>query len=74
MTLLIEEGGESIAGAVYDPMLDELFSAEKGGGAFSTVNGWCAAKKATSRTCRRGGLPVPGQVKSLSVWTSIIPR
>lgn len=30
----LEENGESIAGVVYDPILDQLFSATRGGGAF----------------------------------------
>jgi myo-inositol-1(or 4)-monophosphatase len=30
----LEENGESLAGVVYDPILDQLFSATRGGGAF----------------------------------------
>lgn len=30
----LEENGESIVGVVYDPILDQLFTATKGGGAF----------------------------------------
>lgn len=30
----LEENGETIAGVVYDPILDQLFSATRGGGAF----------------------------------------
>ncbi len=34
VTLALERGGELIAGVIYDPMRDELFTAEKGAGAF----------------------------------------
>ncbi len=34
VTLGLEKGGELIAGVVFDPNRDELFSCEKGGGAF----------------------------------------
>ncbi|TAN63071.1 inositol monophosphatase [bacterium] len=34
VSVAFEEDGEVIAGAVYNPMLDELFSGEKGKGAF----------------------------------------
>ena len=37
VSLGLERDGELIAGVVYDPLRDELFSAEKGGGA--TLNG-----------------------------------
>jgi myo-inositol-1(or 4)-monophosphatase len=68
MTVLIEEGGELIAGAVYDPMLDELFSAEKDGGAY--LNGErlvCGEEGNVENVIVGAGLPVPGQVKSVGV-------
>ncbi len=34
VSIALEQAGEIILGAVYDPMRDELFSAEKGGGAY----------------------------------------
>ncbi len=34
VTLALERAGELIAGVIYDPTRDELFTAEKGGGAF----------------------------------------
>src|SRR5579863_7490341 len=34
VTLAIEKGGELIAGVIFDPSRDELFTCEKGGGAF----------------------------------------
>ncbi len=33
-TLALEHNGELIAGAIYDPLRDEMFLAERGGGAF----------------------------------------
>lgn len=34
VTLALEKGGELIAGVIFDPNRDELFTCEKGGGAF----------------------------------------
>jgi myo-inositol-1(or 4)-monophosphatase len=34
VTLAVEKAGELIAGVVYDPTRDEMFAAEKGGGAY----------------------------------------
>jgi myo-inositol-1(or 4)-monophosphatase len=34
VTLALEHAGEVVAGVVYDPLRDEFFSAEKGGGAY----------------------------------------
>ncbi len=34
VTLGLERAGEMIAGVIYDPMRDEMFAAERGGGAF----------------------------------------
>jgi myo-inositol-1(or 4)-monophosphatase len=34
VTLALERAGELIAGCIYDPLRDEMFSAERGGGAF----------------------------------------
>lgn len=34
VSIALQEGDETIVGVVYDPMRDELFHAEKGGGAF----------------------------------------
>ncbi len=34
VSIAVEQKGELVAGAVYDPNFDELFSAEKGGGAY----------------------------------------
>ncbi len=64
----IEEAGEIVVGVVYDPMLDELFSAERGGGAF--LNGRRLAVGAVpspEASVVGASLPVPGQVKSVPV-------
>jgi len=34
VTMALEQAGEMVAGVVYDPLRDEFFSAEKGGGAY----------------------------------------
>jgi myo-inositol-1(or 4)-monophosphatase len=34
VTLALERGGETIAGVVYDPLRQEMFTAERGGGAY----------------------------------------
>ena len=34
ISLALEHGGDVVAGVIYDPLRDELFRAEKGGGAF----------------------------------------
>src|SRR5579863_5694635 len=47
VTLAIEKGGELIAGVIFDPNRDEIFTCEKGGGAF--LNG---ARIGVSRTAR----------------------
>ena len=39
MTISIAEGGRLVAGVVYDAMLDELFSAELGGGSMDSGSG-----------------------------------
>jgi myo-inositol-1(or 4)-monophosphatase len=70
VVITIEEAGEITAGVVYDPMLDELFSAETGGGAF--LNGRrlrMAPVPSPEASVVGAGLPVPGQVKSVPVET-----
>ncbi len=47
VTIAIERRGEVVAGVTYDPNQDELFSAEKGSGAF--VNGRRLSVSSTSR-------------------------
>lgn len=67
MTISIVENGELVAGVVYDAMLDELFSAERGGGAY--LDGQrieCVSSKGTEDVLVGAGLPVPGQLKAVS--------
>ncbi|MDM9624831.1 inositol monophosphatase family protein [Rhizobium sp. S152] len=67
MTISIVENGILVAGVVYDAMLDELFSAELGGGAY--LNGSrieCVANGDIENVVVGAGLPVPGQVKAVS--------
>ncbi len=67
MTISIVENGELVAGVVYDAMLDELFSAELGGGAY--LDGQrieCVGSKGTEDVLVGAGLPVPGQLKAVS--------
>ncbi len=67
MTIAIAESGQIVAGVVYDPMLDELFSAELGGGAY--LNGErisCIDNSDIENVVVGAGLPVPGQVKAVS--------
>jgi myo-inositol-1(or 4)-monophosphatase len=67
MTISIVEQGVLVAGVVYDAMLDELFSAELGGGAY--LNGeklHCANVADVENVLVGAGLPIPGQVKSVS--------
>jgi myo-inositol-1(or 4)-monophosphatase len=66
--ITLEEAGALVAGVTYDPMLDELFSAEAGGGAF--LNGRRLAMQpvpSPEASVVGAGLPVPGQVKSAPV-------
>ncbi|MBX5148863.1 inositol monophosphatase family protein [Rhizobium lentis] len=70
ITISIAEGGRLIAGVVYDPMQDELFSAEIGGGAY--LNGErirCADVADIENVLVGAGLPIPGQVKAVSEET-----
>ncbi|MBB4237282.1 inositol monophosphatase family protein [Rhizobium esperanzae] len=70
MTISIAEGGRLVAGVVYDAMLDELFSAELGGGAY--LNGeriGCADVADIENVLIGAGLPIPGQVKAVAEET-----
>ncbi|MBX4910051.1 MULTISPECIES: inositol monophosphatase family protein [Rhizobium] len=70
MTISIAEGGRLVAGVVYDAMLDELFSAEIGGGAY--LNGErirCADVADIENVLIGAGLPIPGQVKAVAEET-----
>ena len=68
IVISIEEQGEIVAGVVVDPMQDELFSAELGGGAFMDGIRLAVPSVPSPEASVIGvGLPVPGQVKSVSV-------
>ncbi|PDT15356.1 inositol monophosphatase [Rhizobium sp. J15] len=70
MTIAIAEGGRLVTGVVYDAMQDELFSAERGGGAY--LNGErirCADVGDIENVLIGAGLPIPGQVKAVSEET-----
>ncbi|ABC93153.1 inositol 1-phosphatase 2 (plasmid) [Rhizobium phaseoli] len=70
MTIAIAEGGSLVAGVVYDAMQDELFSAERGGGAY--LDGErirCADVGDIENVLIGAGLPVPGQVKAVAEET-----
>lgn len=66
MTISIVEDGQVVAGVVYDAMLDELFSAESGGGAY--LNGEqvrCVSSGSVENALVGAGLPIPGQLKAV---------
>ena len=70
VVISIREAGEIVAGVTYDPNLDELFSAETGGGAY--LNGTklqVSTLADPQRVLIGAGTPVPGQVKSVPVET-----
>jgi myo-inositol-1(or 4)-monophosphatase len=70
VVIAIREAGEIVAGVTYDPNVDELFSAETGGGAYLNGErlavGTCADPQ---RVLIGAGTPIPGQVKSVPVET-----
>jgi len=68
VVIAVEEAGEITAGVVYDAMQQELFSAERGGGAFLNGGELRVPKVPSPEAALIGvGLPVPGQVKSVPV-------
>ncbi|KPH06734.1 inositol monophosphatase (plasmid) [Rhizobium acidisoli] len=70
MTIAIAEGGRLVAGVVYDAMQDELFSAERGGGAY--LDGErirCADVGDIENVLIGAGLPIPGQVRAVAEET-----
>ncbi len=67
LTIAIVEQSEVTCGVVYDAMQDELFVAEKGKGAY--LNGErlrCEPVAVVEDTLIGAGLPVPGQVKTVT--------
>ncbi|ANM13443.1 MULTISPECIES: inositol monophosphatase family protein [unclassified Rhizobium] len=70
MTIAIAEGGRLVAGVVYDAMQDELFSAERGGGAY--LDGErirCTDVGDIENVLIGAGLPIPGQLKAVAEET-----
>ncbi|MBB2753003.1 UNVERIFIED_ORG: myo-inositol-1(or 4)-monophosphatase [Rhizobium aethiopicum] len=70
MTIAIAEGGRLVAGVVYDAMQDELFSAERGGGAY--LDGQrirCSDVGDIENVLIGAGLPIPGQVQAVAEET-----
>jgi myo-inositol-1(or 4)-monophosphatase len=66
VVITVEQRGEIIAGVTYDPMLDEMFSAETGGGAWLNSRRLTMAPVPSPEASVVGAsLPVPGQVKSV---------
>lgn len=66
VVITLEQAGEIVAGVTYDPMLDEAFTAEVGGGAY--LNGRRLAMSpvpSPEASVVGASLPVPGQVKSV---------
>lgn len=67
IVISIVERGEVVCGVVYDCMLDELFSAEKGKGAYLNGERLALTPFSDVQDALIGaGLPVPGQVKTIS--------
>lgn len=70
LTISIVEQGKVVLGVVYDAMLDELFSAEAGAGAY--LNGEqirCVDNGDVANAVIGASLPIPGQVKSVDEET-----
>lgn len=51
VTLAVERSGELVAGAIYDPLRDEMFAAEKGGGAYLNNHRIHVSKTARLQDC-----------------------
>jgi myo-inositol-1(or 4)-monophosphatase len=67
IVISIVEHGEVVCGVVYDCMQNELFSAEKGKGAYLNGERLVLTPFADVQDALIGaGLPVPGQVKTIS--------
>ncbi len=67
MVITLWDGGRVIAGAVLDPMLDEMFTADLGQGAFLNGIALRVAPAPLPEAALIGaGLPVPGQVVSVT--------
>jgi myo-inositol-1(or 4)-monophosphatase len=68
--ITLTEGAEIVAGVTYDPMLDELFAAEAGQGAWLNGRRLRIGRVPSPEEAVVGAsLPLPGQVKSVGVAT-----
>ncbi len=67
MVITVVHGKEIVAGAVLDPMMGEMFTADRGhGAALNGVPLRVAAEDRAEHMLFGAGLPVPGQVVSVS--------
>jgi myo-inositol-1(or 4)-monophosphatase len=67
MVITVVDGGGIVSGAVLDPMMGELFTADRGhGAAMNGVAMRVAAEARAEHMLFGAGLPVPGQVVSVS--------
>jgi len=67
MVITVVQGGEIVAGAVMDPMMGEMFTADRShGAALNGVPLRVAAETRAEQMLFGAGLPVPGQVVSVS--------
>lgn len=67
MVITVVQGEEIVAGAVMDPMMGEMFTAERGfGAALNGVPLRVAIEDRAQHMLFGAGLPVPGQVVSVS--------
>jgi myo-inositol-1(or 4)-monophosphatase len=62
ITIALEHKGEIIAGIIYDPVKDEMFRAEKGGGAFLRIRRLrVSSRKELSDSVLATGIPCQGR-------------
>lgn len=70
ISIALERKGELVAGVIYDPIKDEMFSAEKGGGAYLNDRRLRVSRRSDLGKCLIGtGIPVldwPGRGKTYS--------
>ena len=78
VSIALQQGGETVAGVVYAPVLDLLFLAEKGGGA--TLNGTSVRVSGRSPLSRAvlttgfAGLRDGESAESLAIFCRVVPR
>jgi myo-inositol-1(or 4)-monophosphatase len=76
ISIALERDGQLVAGLVYNPVTDEMFTGEKGSGAFlNTKRLRVAARKETASCLFATGLPFanrPGQARALAETAAIM--